>query len=89
MSLPKDQIKLPWGVLPRGLTQAQAAIYLGISPSKFITEVRAGRLPKHACTFGKAKIWDRLKLDALFDPEGDKASPEALWDEAFDDARAA
>ncbi|MET4722017.1 putative DNA-binding transcriptional regulator AlpA [Bradyrhizobium japonicum] len=53
-------------VQPRGLRRADAARYLGISPTHFDKQVRAGAAPKPLALFG-VSIWDRAALDALFD----------------------
>ncbi|MEY9880455.1 helix-turn-helix transcriptional regulator [Bradyrhizobium sp. USDA 329] len=53
-------------VQPRGLRRADAARYLGISPTHFDKQVRAGAAPKPLALFG-VNIWDRNDLDALFE----------------------
>lgn len=54
------------GIVPRGLRRVDAARYLGISPSHFDKQVRAGTIPKPLERFG-VTIWDRAVLDSLFD----------------------
>jgi hypothetical protein len=50
----------------RGLSRVEAAIYLGISPSKF-DEMRAdGRIGPAKLIDGR-KVWDVRELDAAFD----------------------
>lgn len=66
---------LPFGVLPRGLRREQAAAYLGISPGHFDKQRAAGAVPAPMQMFG-VWLWDRQKLDALFDG----AVPEAQND---------
>lgn len=51
---------------PRSLRADQAAIYLGMSRSKFLELVSDGRLPKPKIVDSMA-IWDRLALDSAFD----------------------
>jgi hypothetical protein len=70
------------GIAPRGLRRVEAARYLGISPTHFDKQVRAGTVPKPLERFG-VNIWDRVALDALFD-----GVPQAVndnddyWDKA-------
>jgi hypothetical protein len=66
------------GIIPRGLRRVDAARYLGISPSHFDKQVRAGTIPKPQERFG-VTIWDRAALDALFD-----GVPEAYTDNEWD-----
>lgn len=53
-------------IQPRGLRRAQAAAYLGISPSHFDKQREAGVIPSPKLMFG-VHLWDRRKLDELFD----------------------
>jgi hypothetical protein len=57
---------LPFGVMPRGLSRAQAAEYIGML-------VGDGQMPKPA-RCGRRLLWDRRQidraLDALFNEEG-------------------
>lgn len=62
----------------RGLHREEAAIYVGISASKFDELVKDGRMPKAKKIDGR-KIWDKRSLDLAFDdlPSEDDANP---WD---------
>jgi predicted DNA-binding transcriptional regulator AlpA len=53
---------LPSGALPRGLSRAHAALYVGISPTLFDRAVVEGKLPKPFRLFGRV-MWDLRKLD--------------------------
>jgi hypothetical protein len=66
------------GIVPRGLRRVDAARYLGISPTHFDKQVRAGNIPKPLERFG-VNIWDRAVLDALFD-----GAPQANNDNEWD-----
>lgn len=72
---------LPFGVLPRGLRREQAAAYLGISPSHFDKQREAGTIPAPRELFG-VMLWDRHKLDALFDDSHHEAQNDNFndWD---------
>lgn len=50
----------------RGLSHDEAAMYLGISASKFDELVRDGRMPGPKRIDGR-KIWDVHQLDIAFD----------------------
>src|SRR5215212_8601172 len=50
----------------RGLSRDEAAVYLGISASKFDQLVSDGRMP-NAITLDRRKLWDIRELDAAFD----------------------
>lgn len=50
----------------RGLSRAEAAMYLGVSASKFDELVRDGRMPAPR-QIGSRKIWDVHQLDLAFD----------------------
>ena len=50
----------------RGLSREEAAMYLGISASKFDELVRDGRMPSPKRIDGR-KIWDIRDLDVAFD----------------------
>lgn len=53
---------------PRRLSRAQAAIYVGLSPTSFDAEVAAGRMP-HPIDRGRRKLWDRVAIDRVLDSE--------------------
>ena len=50
----------------RGLSRTEAAIYLGISPSKFDELVKDGRMPRPRLIDCR-KVWDVYELDMAFD----------------------
>jgi hypothetical protein len=50
----------------RGLSRIEAAMYLGISPSKLDEMVADGRAPR-ARLIDVRKVWDIHELDASFD----------------------
>lgn len=56
---------LPVSLAPRGLSRAQAAEYIGVSPTKFDEMVRDGRMP-HPKRIDARTVWDRLQLDNAF-----------------------
>jgi hypothetical protein len=66
----------------RGLSREEAAMYLGISPSKF-DEMRADRRVGPAKMIDCRKVWDIRTLDEAFDslPEEQK-EPVDDWDAA-------
>ncbi|UPT93020.1 hypothetical protein J4G48_0026770 [Bradyrhizobium barranii subsp. apii] len=70
---------------PRGLRRADAARYLGISPSHFDTQRALGAIPAPKPLFG-VMLYDRHDLDAIFDGKpvaaaaNDNANP---WDDAI------
>lgn len=50
----------------RGLSEAEAAIYIGIGITKFRQLVTVGDMPK-ARSIGSRRVWDIAQLDAAFD----------------------
>ena len=50
----------------RGLSREEAAMYVGISPSKFDELVADGRMPTPV-KIGTRKVWDIRHLDLAFD----------------------
>lgn len=72
---------LPASLPPRGLARAQAAAYVGVSPSLFDQMVADQRMPgpKHV---NARRIWDRLALDAAFAalPDAAEAAAGNPWD---------
>lgn len=67
---------------PRGLRLTDAATYVGVSPSTFLTLVKERRMPEAKLARG-CKVWDRDALDRAFDllPGGADASAANPWDE--------
>lgn len=51
--------------LRRGLSEAEAAVYIGLSPSKFRELVGAGTMPRPHL-MGRRRVWDIDDLDAAF-----------------------
>lgn len=67
-------------ILPRGMKEKEAAVYLGISPSK----LRDLPIPRRVN--GGNRLYDRLDLDAYFDSlpyEGEEGRETNSCDEAF------
>ncbi len=60
----------------RGLRRAEAADYIGVSPSKFDGLVADGRMPAPRLLDG-CVIWDVLEIDSAFDDLPRKGHPEA------------
>ena len=58
----------------RGLSREEAAMYIGISPSKFDELVADGRMPRPV-KIDNRKLWDIRHLDLAFDalPSDDSA----------------
>lgn len=50
------------GIQPGGLSLAEAAAYVGVSPNTFLREVRAGTLPGPLPLKARRRVWSR---DAL------------------------
>lgn len=66
----------------RGLNRAQAAAYIGVSPSLFDEMVGDGRMPVPK-RMNSRTVWDRLALDKAFDrlPGGSPdEGAEGEWD---------
>lgn len=59
----RNQVSLP---TKRGLTRAEAAQYIGISPNTFDKLVNDGAMPQPKRVFSR-KIWDLRALDSAFD----------------------
>jgi len=66
-------------VEPRGLSMAQSAAYVGVSPSLFDEMVQDGRMPPPK-RFNGRTVWDRKQLDEAFD-----ASPSEHRNNPWDD----
>ena len=69
----------------RGLSREEAAMYLGISASKFDELVRDGRMPGPKRIDGR-KIWDVRDLDVAFDalPGENPHAHGSSWDDFRD-----
>ena len=69
----------------RGLSRVEAAMYIGISASKFDELVRDGRMPGPKRIDGR-KIWDVRDLDVAFDalPGENPQSQGSSWDDFRD-----
>lgn len=57
---------LPDGVLPRGLSDDQAAAYVGVGATLFAQMVKDGRMPPPKQVGGR-RVWDIRQLDRAFD----------------------
>jgi predicted DNA-binding transcriptional regulator AlpA len=67
----------------RGLSRIEAAMYLGISPSKFDELVTDGRMPRPR-SIDSRKVWDVHELDMTFDGLPREGSPPIAgnsWDD--------
>ena len=63
----------------RGLSREEAAMYIGISPSKFDELVADGRMPGPVRVDSR-KVWDIRQIDLAFDDlPRDTAAPNS-WD---------
>lgn len=65
----------------RGLSRAEAAGYIGVSPSTFDRMILAGEMPSPK-RIGTRKVWDLRALDLAFDAlPGEDDTPETHdWD---------
>jgi hypothetical protein len=64
----------------RGLRRVEAAIYVGVSPTKFDELVGDGRMPRPIAIDG-VTVWDLVQLDQAFEAlagSGEKVNP---WDQ--------
>ncbi len=57
----------------RGLSRVLAALYVGISPTKFDEMVGDGRMPKPK-RIDARRVWDRRRLDEAFEALPDETS---------------
>ena len=63
----------------RGLSRVEAALYVGVSPTKFDQLVKDSRMPGPKRIDGRV-IWDRLALDIAFDDlPSDSTQVEDTW----------
>jgi hypothetical protein len=67
----------------RGLSRVEAAMYLGISPSRFDEKRKAGEVPPPRRD-GERKLWDIYELDMVFDglPREDSPTVDPTWEDA-------
>jgi predicted DNA-binding transcriptional regulator AlpA len=70
-------------VPPRGLCRAEAAAYVGVSPTLFDEMVSDGRMPKPK-SINARTVWDRLQLDRAFDalPDVNNGCDDDPWGSA-------
>jgi hypothetical protein len=68
--------------LRRGLSRVDAAIYVGVGPTKFDEMVADGRMPAPRRIDGR-KIWDVRELDASFEdlPHDQNVMPTNSWED--------
>jgi hypothetical protein len=66
------------GVPRRGLSRLEAAIYIGISPTKFDELVADGRMPTPV-RIDSRKVWDIRHLDMAFEALSSE-NPTNSWD---------
>jgi hypothetical protein len=64
---------LPLSLPPRGLNREMAAIYIGVSPSKFDELVQQGKMPA-AKRIDRRRLWDRKAIDSAFELLDDELS---------------
>ena len=63
----------------RGLSEPEAALYVGIGSTKFRELVQDGRMPKPRILDGR-KLWDVEALDAAFRDLPMEAAPDSWAD---------
>jgi predicted DNA-binding transcriptional regulator AlpA len=63
----------------RGLSRDEAAMYIGISPSKFDELVADGRMPRPV-KIDSRKVWDIRRLDLAFDALLSENPAPNSWD---------
>lgn len=77
---------LPHSLTPRGVDRSAAAVYVGVSVTKFDILVDDGRMPKPRRIDGR-KVWDIRELDSAFDAlphDGETDKPLVNeWDEVL------
>lgn len=78
---------IPRGAWPRGLTEPQAAAYVGQGSATFSRDVDAGIWPGAAWHNGRIPLWDRHALDRAFDAraQGRASCSADDLDREFDD----
>jgi len=62
----------------RGLSRVEAAMYVGISPTKFDELVADGRMPR-PLKIDSRKLWDIRYLDLAFDALSSEDSTPNSW----------
>lgn len=84
MRADNDNIRgaLPTGVPPRGMSREQAALYVGVSPTKWDGLVAEGAMPQPKL-IGARVVWDLRKIDLAFDDLPDR-QPKNEWNDAGD-----
>lgn len=70
---------LPKSLPPRGLSRAESAAYIGVSPSLFDILVTDGRMPLPKRINGRT-VWDRQRLDRAFEALPDDGNDLNPWD---------
>lgn len=63
----------------RGLRRVEAAVYVGISPTKFDEMVKDGRMPKPK-KIDAAAVWDQRRLDLAFEALEEGEGDGNPWD---------
>ncbi len=64
----------------RGLRRVEAAVFVGISPTKFDEMVKDGRMPRPKRIDGAA-VWDQRRLDLAFEALPDEGESDGNpWD---------
>lgn len=85
-TIPARHAALPPGLVPRGLSRAEAAAYVGVSAGHFDKLVTDGTMPAPKQLRGRL-VWDRVALDRAFSdlPDASGDAPPAgddVWDRA-------
>lgn len=73
---------------PRGLPLSAAAMYVGLSSSTFLAEVKKGLAPNPTWLTGNRKVWLREKLDEYLDRKDQQLESSATWSERTEKLRA-
>ncbi len=66
------------GITPRGLSLAEAAAYVGLSPRLFRREVNSGTLPPPLPFAGRRRVWDRGALDRALELRSNAAGGDPV-----------
>lgn len=66
------------GIVPRGLTRAEAAAYVGLCSRTFTKRVDGGELPGPSAATGR---WDRVALDQAISGSSDHTEPKSVRDQ--------